>query len=288
VQLRTVEIQGPIGIAGGGKVGRALGRVLHDRGEPVVCVASRTLEHAKSAAEFIGSGVGAVTYTELSSRVDRILISVPDEALEEIASMLQKDGGIALHTCGAKGPEALEAMRRRGIACGTLHPLQTFPEAAAAVLDGVAFAISGDDAAVEWARQIAALVHGRVLLIDAAARPLYHAAAVMASNYVIALLAAAETVMESAGVEKHEALEALAPLVRTSVENALKLGPVQAITGPIQRGDAATVEAHRSALRSFSEPLQALYRAGGLQALDIAKQRGLSAECAAAVQTILN
>jgi predicted short-subunit dehydrogenase-like oxidoreductase (DUF2520 family) len=288
VQLRTDAIRGPIGIAGGGKVGRALGRVLHDRGEPVVCVASRTLEHAKAAAESIGAGVEAVTYAELASRASRLLISVPDEALEEVAGMLNKDGGIALHTCGARGPDALKTMRLRGVACGTLHPLQTFPDAGSADLEGVAFAISGDDKALEWAGQIAALVHGRVLRVEAAVRPLYHAAAVMASNYVIALLAAAETLMETAGIEKRDALDALAPLVRTSVENALKLGPVQAITGPIQRGDAATVEAHRNALRSLSEPLQVLYRAGGLQALEIAKQRGLSAESAAAVETILN
>jgi predicted short-subunit dehydrogenase-like oxidoreductase (DUF2520 family) len=236
----------------------------------------------------MGSEVEPVTYADIASRASRLLISVPDEALEEVAGMLQQDGGIALHTCGARGADALDKMRRRGVACGTLHPLQTFPESGTVALEGIAFAVSGDEEAVEWARQITRLMHGRVLHIEAAARPLYHAAAVMASNYVIALLSAAETLMKSAGVADPDALAALAPLVRTSVENALKLGPVQAITGPVQRGDTGTVKAHRDALRSFSEPLQALYRAGGLQALEIAKLRGLSAESAAAVETILN
>jgi predicted short-subunit dehydrogenase-like oxidoreductase (DUF2520 family) len=204
--------------------------------------------------------------------------------------MLHIDDGVALHTCGTKGTDALHLLQRRGIACGTLHPLQTFPGtgSGSAALQGIAFAISGDESAVEWAEHIARLVDGKVLHVEAELRPLYHAAAVMASNYVIALLAGAQTLMDSAGIEQRDALDALGPLVRTSVENALKLGPVQAITGPIQRGDARTVAAHVNALRSSSEPLQALYRAGGLQALELAKERGLSAECAEAVEKILN
>lgn len=292
MQLRTGVTREPIGIAGGGRVGQAIGRALYDRGEPVACVASRTFTHAKAAAGFIGSRVEAVTYAELAVRASRLLISVPDEALEEVAGMIHVDSGVALHTCGARGPDALDALRRRGVSCGTLHPLQTFAEAAAdaGVLQGVAFAVSGedDDKAVNWAEQIAGLVDGTVLRIEAGLRPLYHAAAVIASNYVVALLAAAGTLMEAAGVEKRAALNALAPLVRTSVENALTLGPVQAITGPIQRGDVTTVAAHLDALRSSSAPLQALYRAGGLQALEIARQRGLPPECAMAVEKMLN
>jgi predicted short-subunit dehydrogenase-like oxidoreductase (DUF2520 family) len=263
---------------------------LYDRGQPVVAVASRTLENAGAAARFIGSRVEAVTYAELASRASRLLISVPDEALEDVAGMLHIDDGVALHTCGTKGTDALHLLQRRGIACGTLHPLQTFPGtgSGSAALQGIAFAISGDESAVEWAEHIARLVDGKVLHVEAELRPLYHAAAVMASNYVIALLAGAQTLMDSAGIEQRDALDALGPLVRTSVENALKLGPVQAITGPIQRGDARTVAAHENALRSSSEPLQALYRAGGLQALELAKERGLSAECAEAVEKILN
>jgi predicted short-subunit dehydrogenase-like oxidoreductase (DUF2520 family) len=279
----------PIGIAGGGRVGQAIGRILREAGEPVVCVASRSSGHARLAAEFIGAQVEAVTYAELPARASRLLISVPDEALESVAGALELEAGIVLHTCGARGPDALERLRGRGVSCGTLHPLQTIPDAAAGVaaLRGAAFAVSGDDEAVAWAERIAALAGGEILRIATGSTALYHAAAVMASNYVTALLAAAQSLLAAAGVEAPRAWRALAPLARASVENTLLLGPVEALTGPIQRGDAATVAAHVSALASVGEPIPMLYRAAGLQALEIAAQRGLPAGRASAIRQIL-
>ncbi|MGH9630477.1 MAG: Rossmann-like and DUF2520 domain-containing protein, partial [Bryobacteraceae bacterium] len=273
MQPTTDWTREPIGIAGGGRVGQAIGRMLQQNGEPVVCVASRTPRHAKAAAVFIGPQVEPVSYAEMSSRASRLLISVPDDALEDVAGLLRAESGVALHTCGAAGSGALQALRSRGVSCGTLHPLQTIPSAAggAASLNGIAFAVSGDDAAVAWAAQIAAFAKGTVLRIPDALRPLYHAAAVMASNYVIALLSAAQTLMEEAGVAPRDALNALAPIVRASVGNALDRGPTEALTGPIQRGDIRTVAAHLSALHSAPIPVQVLYRAAARQTLQIAR-----------------
>jgi len=272
----------PIGIAGGGRVGQAIGRILRESGEPVTCVACRTVERGRSAAEFIGG-------TVRPAHASRILVAVPDEALESVAGALDLDGGIVLHTCGSRGPDALDVLRARGVFCGTLHPLQTIPEPAAGVaaLRGAAFAISGDDEAADWAARIAGLAGGEVLRIDPGSSALYHAAAVMASNYITALLGAAESLLEAVGVEAPRARRALAPLVRASVENALRLGPVEALTGPIQRGDAATVAAHVSALSAVREPIPALYRAAGLEALELAAQRGLSAGRESAIRQIL-
>jgi len=279
----------PIGIAGGGRVGQAIGRILREGGEPVICVACRTEEHARLAAEFIGGTVKPVSYKDVPARASRILIAVPDEALESVAGALGLDSGIVLHTCGVRGPDALDTLRARGVSCGKLHPLQTIqePAAGAAALRGAAFAVSGDDEAVAWAGRIAGLAGGEVLDIDPDSSALYHAAAVMASNYVTALLAAAESLLEAAGVEAPRARRALAPLVRASVENALRLGPVGALTGPIQRGDAATVAAHISALSAVRGPISALYRAAGLEALEMAAQRGLPAGRASAIRQIL-
>jgi len=279
----------PIGIAGGGRVGQAIGRILRESGEPVTCVACRTVERGRSAAEFIGGTVRPVSFKDLPAHASRILVAVPDEALESVAGALDLDGGIVLHTCGSRGPDALDVLRARGVFCGTLHPLQTIPEPAAGVaaLRGAAFAISGDDEAADWAARIAGLAGGEVLRIDPGSSALYHAAAVMASNYITALLGAAESLLEAVGVEAPRARRALAPLVRASVENALRLGPVEALTGPIQRGDAATVAAHVSALSAVREPIPALYRAAGLEALELAAQRGLSAGRESAIRQIL-
>jgi predicted short-subunit dehydrogenase-like oxidoreductase (DUF2520 family) len=283
---------GPIGIAGAGRVAQALGRLLKERGEPVVAVASRNLDHARAAAAFIGDAE-AVAYASLARRASRVLIAVADDAVPLVAAVLAEsgmNGGAALHTCGARGPEALAALAANGVSCATLHPLQTFatPEQGLAALPGCAFGITGEGPAAAWAERIAALVGGRALRIAADRRPLYHAAAVMASNYVVALIDAAAMLMGAAGIGADEALVALAPLVKASAANAIRLGPVRALTGPLERGDAATILAHCSALAAGIPPsVRGLYRAAGLHALEIARRRGLSEADARKLEEIL-
>jgi predicted short-subunit dehydrogenase-like oxidoreductase (DUF2520 family) len=279
----------PVGIAGAGRVAQALGRLLHARGEPVAFVASRTIEHARAAAAFISPGVEAVGYSDLARHAHRILIAVPDSALETVAATLDVQSGIVLHTCGALGPEALHVLAQRGVFCGTIHPLQTIsdPQSGASALHGAAFAISGDAPALAWAEQIACAAKGQILRIPAERRALYHAAAVMASNYLTALLSAAQTLLIAADVDPDEALQALAPLAKTSLDNALRQGPTAALTGPIERGDVSTVSAHLAALKGFPGPIPLLYRAAGLQTLELARKKGLCAERAAATERLL-
>ena len=273
--------QGPIGIAGAGRVAQALGRLLRERGEPVVAVASRTLDHARAAAAFIGN-VDAVSYSSLTVRATRVLIAISDDALPLVAATLAESGmnhGAALHTCGARGPEALAVLAANGVSCASLHPLQTVasPEQGVAALPGCAFGITGEGPAADWAERIAALLGGRALRISPEKRPLYHAAAVMAGNYVVALIDAAAMLMGAAGIQEEEALAALAPLVTASCANAIGLGPMRALTGPVERGDVETVSMHRDAMAAAVSPsVRELYRAAGLHALEIARRRGLS------------
>ena len=278
-----------IGIAGAGRVGQALGRLLQEAGAPVRSVASRTPSQAASAAAFIGPGVQPLSYSELALRASHVLVCVPDSAIERVAQAMAGFHGVALHTCGAKGPEALESLRARGAAVGVMHPLQTVADAASGVssLRGVAFAVSGDAAAVRWAGEIAKAAGGRTMHIADGSRPLYHAAAVMASNYIVALLEAARELLVAAGIEPGEALAALGPLARQSLENTLRAGPAAALTGPIERGDAGTIAAHLRALESVPESTRTLYRAAGMETLDIARRRGLSAGVASAIEQLL-
>ena len=102
----------PIGIAGAGRVAQALGRLLAAQGEPVAVIASRSIEHARVAAAFIGPGVRAVSYPELAQNAGRILIAVSDSAIESVAAVLDMQAGIVLHTCGNCGPEALRGPER--------------------------------------------------------------------------------------------------------------------------------------------------------------------------------
>jgi predicted short-subunit dehydrogenase-like oxidoreductase (DUF2520 family) len=284
--------QGPIGIAGAGRVAQALGRLLRERGEPVVAVASRTLDHARAAAAFIG-GAEAVPYSALAGRVTRVLIAVSDDALPLVAATLASSGmhdAAALHTCGARGPEALAALEASGVSCAGLHPLQTIasPEQGLAALPGCAFGITGEGPAAAWAERIAALLGGRALRIPADKRPLYHAAAVMASNYVVALIDAAAMLMGAVGIGEDEALAALAPLVGASGANALSLGPMRALTGPVERGDVETISMHLDAMAAAVSPtVRGLYRAAGLHAIEIARRRGLSEANARKLEELL-
>ncbi len=292
VAAESLAIEAPIGIAGAGRIAQALGRLLIERGESVAGVASRDLAHARDAAGFMGERVQPVAYSQLPRHARRILIAVPDDAVTEVARTLAEagmKGGAALHTAGSRGPDALRPLAANGVSCATLHPLQTVPtrEHGLAALQGIAFGITGDGPAALWAESIARLLDGEPLRIAAEARPLYHAAAVMASNYMVALVDAAVMLMSAAGIEPGRALRAIAPLVRASSENALALGPLKALTGPIERGDVETVARHLTALARVEPSLRDLYRAAGAQLLPLACGRGLAGEKARKLEELL-
>ncbi len=270
---------------------QTLGRLLRERGERVAAVASRRAEHARAAVEFIGGGE-VVPYSCLPQYAQRILIAVSDDAVGAVGGILAEAGmsrGVVLHTCGAHGPEVLAPLAARGVSCGTLHPLQTVasPAHGMAAVPGCAFGITAEGPAAEWAGRIAMMLGGRALRVSADKRPLWHAAAIMAGNYVIALVDAAVMLMEAAGIEEHDALAAIAPLVRASGSNALSLGPVRALTGPVERGDIDTVAKHCNALTAAPPVVRAFYRAAALQVLDIARRRGLDEAKARVLEKVL-
>jgi predicted short-subunit dehydrogenase-like oxidoreductase (DUF2520 family) len=272
---------------------QALGRALHLRGASIVALAARNRVRGEQAAAFIGGGTRAVTYAELGPLASHLLVAVSDEAIPTVAADLLAAGvrrGIVLHTSGARGPEALAPLRSAGVACGVLHPLQTVPspELGVAGLQKITFGVGGDQPAVVWAEQLAGVLDGRALRISEDAFPAYHAAATLVSNAIPALVDSAIDLMKSAGVEPFTALDALAPLCRTSADNVAAVGPLDALTGPIARGDAATVGAHLQALARSGRPeIAALYVAVGRCLLDIARRRGLEATKAVAVEHAL-
>jgi predicted short-subunit dehydrogenase-like oxidoreductase (DUF2520 family) len=269
-------MRGAIAIAGGGRVGQALGRLLYERGEPVAAVACRRPEKAARAASFIGSQVVAASYSELPVLAPRILIAVPDDAIAEVAASIAgapAKAAIALHTSGALDIEVLQPLADRGVSCGTLHPLQTVPspEQGLSALRGIFFAIGGDAPAANWAHEIALLLGGYPHSIPPHTRALYHCAAAMASNYIVALIHAAATLMQHVGLPASTALAAIAPLVEASTHNALTMGPDRALTGPVQRGDLATVARHLVALRDAPPSIQQLHHAAVRHTIHLAR-----------------
>jgi len=283
-------------------VAQSLGRLIADGGQPVVALAARNRSRAEHAARFIGGpreSIQIVGFSELPRLAAHVLVAVSDEGIEPVAEALAAGGmrsGVALHTCGARGPGALAALGIAGVACGMLHPLQTIVSAEQGVrsLADAAFGVSGDAEAIGWADAIVEIVRtvtggrGRSLYIDADRLSYYHAGAVMASNALVAALDAAVILLAHAGIERQAALQAVGPLARTTLDNVLDRGPQAALTGPIVRGDAATVAAHREALRDVDPTVAKLYEAAAGHLLQLAKQRGLSEAGVRAVELALD
>jgi predicted short-subunit dehydrogenase-like oxidoreductase (DUF2520 family) len=278
------------GIAGSGRVARSLGKLLNDRGLRVVAIASRNPARAAAAAAFVGSGAQAVTYAELPSKVARVLIAVSDDSIEQIARILAADlrEGIVLHTSGIYGTDVLAPLIEQENSCAGLHPLQTIatPEQGLDKLPGSTFSIAGSGRAAQWAEQIINLLEGEMVRIAPDRKPTYHAAAVMASNYIVSLIDAAVQVMGAAGVEPEPARRGLAPLIEASVENALKQ-PEEALTGPIQRGDIQTLELHLEGLASLPPSIARLYRSAGMHTVQVARRQGLESADADQVEQLL-
>jgi len=267
-----------VAIAGAGRVGTALGRLLSERGTPVTALWSRNEARARSAAAFISASTHVVPLEELHRYAARVLIAVPDDAIEVVAERIAAGAeGLeaALHTSGILEGSALRVLTERGVSCGSIHPLQTVPspERGVALLPGSLFAVEGSNAALEWAEEVVRRLNGTLLRLPPQAKPLYHAAATLAGNGVIALLSAAERTLARAGFSKPAARMLLHPLMEASLRNAVTLGPAAALTGPVERGDRGTVVRHWQALAGCEDDVRELYRAAALALFAVAESK---------------
>ena len=219
---------------------------------------------------------------------------MPDYAVSEMAARIAREKPAAalsfVHVSGALGLGVLDALR--GHAVGSFHPLQSFPEPRdPSAFRGITVAIDASTPALR--RRLAKLARdlgAKPRRVDDSGRALYHAAAVFASNYVVASIDEAVQVLEAAGWRRAEAAKALIPLVEGVVANVRRRGTVRALTGPIRRGDAETVGRHIAALNRIGPSgaarhlptsgealpsIEVVYRMLGLVALEIAKEAGL-------------
>lgn len=272
-----------LGIVGAGPVAQALGRLL----APAFKLRFASRSRAGAAAEFAGGGAEACRLGELAGSSACVVVAVRDAAVPTVAGALAEHApAVVLHTCGSLGPSALQPLPQRGSSCATFHPLQSFPDGPAGVqaLPGSSFGICGAGRALAWCRKLAGLLGGRAFEVEESRLPLYHAAAVTASNAAVGLAAASQELMGAAGLGPDEARRAIAPLMEASFANARTMEPERALTGPVSRGDASTVRRHMDALQSESAELRGLYRAFSRYLAAVAGRRGLPAEDAAAVR----
>ena len=281
-------------VVGPGRVGLALGLALHRAG-----AVSRLTYFGRRASPprhplFEGSPAPAA-YVRPPAPPDpslsALLIAVPDAEVADVARSLAEVGWLSagtpvLHTSGSLGADVLAPLAERGLETGSLHPLAAVsdPVAGADRLRCAWFAVEGSEPATALAERLAGALAGRTLRVAAGEKPLYHAAAVFASNYVVALLCVAERLMGEAGVAPEEARAALAELAIGAVQGVARAGPARGLTGPVARGDELTVRAH---LARLSAPDRALYSVLARETLALARAAGLDAGAARRLEEVL-
>jgi predicted short-subunit dehydrogenase-like oxidoreductase (DUF2520 family) len=234
------EQNGALALVGPGRAGTTVATALAARGWRVVAVAGSGPEvspSTRAAADRLGAPIVAVE--DAATDVDLVIVATPDAAIESVAARLApgvRPDSLIIHLSGARGLDALAALPCR---VGALHPLQTLPtvEAGVARLPGSWCATAGDPQVAALAAQLEL----RPVEVSDADRAGYHAAACIASNHLVALLAQVERVSPVP-------LTALLPLVQASLDNVATLGAAAALTGPVSRGDVETVRAHLEAL----------------------------------------
>jgi predicted short-subunit dehydrogenase-like oxidoreductase (DUF2520 family) len=207
--------------------------------------------------------------SEVARGAALVLVATPDRAIEQVlltAEPAIEPGALVVHLAGSRGLDVFAPLleRRTGLRVGALHPLQSFPSATAGLerLQGAWAAVAGDRAVADIARSLGL----RPFELADSDRGRYHAAAVIASNHLVALLGQVERLATTFSVP----FEAFAPLVRASVQNAFALGPADALTGPVARGDLATVEQH---LRDLDPGERDAYRALAREAARLTGRR---------------
>lgn len=269
-----------IAIIGAGNVGKVLGYALKSKGYDISAAFSRTENSRQIAARLLQCPV----YSEPEKAAldaDIVFLTTPDRVIKEICDLIAeresfRKGQIVLHTSGAHSSEILFSARKQGALVLSLHPLQTFPELEMGLrsLPGTFFTAEGDEEAFPIALEMVQALEGEMLFIPTEMKALYHAAACVASNYLVSLMDVALKMFGFMNIPSEKAFKSLSPLIYSTLHNIGELGAEKALTGPIARGDVSTIITHLEALEKFVPELLSLYRRLGLYTVYVAARKG--------------
>lgn len=266
-------------IIGAGMVGTAIGFLLKKAGHDILAFADLSAAHLKRAQAYTGAK-GFRSPARAADLANCILITTPDDRIgtvcKEIAGASSVAGKQVFHMSGAGGLDLLESARRAGASVASIHPLQSFSSIEGAIqsIPGSYFGVTASTGVKKLAADIVRDLQGIPIPVTPAQKPLYHAAACIASNYLVSLMSVVESIYLSIGFSEKDARKAYLPLVYGSLKNIERQGCTNALTGPIARGDAGTVQKHINAMACHLPDFSSLYAEMGKVALKLAEEKG--------------
>jgi predicted short-subunit dehydrogenase-like oxidoreductase (DUF2520 family) len=266
-----------IGFIGAGTVGTALAVRLREKGYPIAAVASRSLTSAQRLAGMVDNCEVQDSPQAVADAAEMVFITTPDDAIAGVAAQINwYPGQSVIHCSGADSLDILEPATKAGAYVGGFHPLQTFASITYAIenIPGSTFALEAEEPLLSTLKEMAIALDGRWIELKPGDKVIYHAAAVFACNYLVALVKLATDLWQTFGVSTTEATQALLPLLRGTINNLDNVGLPYCLTGPIARGDIGTIRRHLAALEARAPALLPTYRELGRQTIPIALAKG--------------
>jgi len=280
---------------GCGKVGMALAEHLPAAGYRPMGFSSRSPASARQAAGIAGVPDRWFENSwDAAKDADIVFITTPDESIKDSSRIIFENKGfrenaVVFHCSGALASTELASVKSgkklSSIMIGSIHPLQSFAARQSGKSDNpfenIIMAVEGDPLAVEKAREVAMALGAKPFTIQTEGKVLYHAAAVVASNYLVTLMDLAIKLMAASGVSESEAFVILKPLIKGTLTNIETTGIPDALTGPIARGEVGIVEKHVQEIRSLSDEQADYYAMNGVETVKVARTKGTLSEDAA-------
>ncbi len=265
-----------IGIIGAGRLGSGLARALSEVGSSVIAVCDKEKAKGRKCAGLCGESTKYYPIEELPEELTILFLTVPDDTLSVVVKQLARIKSVTgytiiAHTSGALASDVLSDLLPHTELIASMHPVQTLSgsENDWKRLFGIYFSLEGNPIALQRLQQLLQKLNGQVFTIDKKDKGLYHLGCVFASNYLVAVFAAATQIFQRIGFPEKKASKILEPLMMASANNVRQMGTAHAATGPITRGDVGTVSHHIEELQRNLPELLPSYLALGQQLADL-------------------
>lgn len=274
-----------INFIGCGQLGRSLGILWQQHNTVTIGdILNRSLHSAQAAVADIGAGRAIDAIGDMQA-AKLYIIACSDDAIAGCSQMLAdsgllRNGDVVFHCSGAQSSALLAHCQDKGAQIASIHPIKSFanPQLAAQSFAGTYCGVEGDAQALEIAGPLFSTIGAHLLPIHAEHKSLYHAASVIACNYLVALQELSIQTFAKAGIEREQAMAVLKPIVTGTVDNVFRLGTSAALTGPIARGDHQVVSQQLQTINDWNKDYGNLYRLLGDLSIPLAREQGHAAD----------